>query len=67
MDRLTPTQGFVRGERLEEFVLKKVSARELQQMKIPLGVIATSYKARPCREYILYDKVCYEKSRYSQH
>ncbi len=38
---ISPTQGFVRGERLEEFVLKKVSARELQQMKIPLGVVAT--------------------------
>ena len=38
---ISPTQGFVRGERLEEFVLKKVSARELQQLKIPLGVVAT--------------------------
>ena len=60
---ISPTQGFVRGERLEEFVLKKVSARELQQMKIPLGVIATPYKARPRREYILYDKVCTMKNR----
>ncbi len=38
---ISPTQGFVRGERLEEFVLKKVSARELQQLKIPLIVVAT--------------------------
>ena len=38
---ISPTQGFVRGERIEEFVLKKVSARELQQLKIPLGVVAT--------------------------
>lgn len=38
---ISPTQGFVRGERIEEFVLKKVSARELQQLKIPLTVVAT--------------------------
>lgn len=38
---ISPTQGFVRGERIEEFVLKKVSARELQQLKIPLSVVAT--------------------------
>ena len=38
---ISPTQGFVRGERLEEFVLKKVSARELEQLKIPLSVVAT--------------------------
>lgn len=38
---ISPTQGFVRGERIEEFVLKKVSARELQQLKIPLTIVAT--------------------------
>ena len=38
---ISPTQGFVRGERIEEFVLKKVAARELQQLKIPLTVVAT--------------------------
>lgn len=38
---ISPTQGFVRGERLEDFVLKKVSAREIQQLKLPLGVVAT--------------------------
>ena len=38
---ISPTQGFVRGERLEDFVLKKVTAREIQQLKIPLGVVAT--------------------------
>jgi len=42
---ISPTQGFVRGERLEEFVLKKVSARELQQLKIPLGVVATDIQS----------------------
>src|SRR3990167_4506655 len=42
---ISPTQGFVRGERLEEFVLKKVSARELQQLKIPLTVVATDIQS----------------------
>ena len=42
---ISPTQGFVRGERIEEFVLKKVSARELQQLKIPLTVVATDIQS----------------------
>ncbi|MBI2985215.1 MAG: patatin-like phospholipase family protein [Deltaproteobacteria bacterium] len=42
---ISPTQGFVRGERLEEFVSKKVSARELQQLKIPLTVVATDIQS----------------------
>jgi len=38
---ISPTQGFVRGERLEEFVLKKLSARDFQQLKVPLAAVAT--------------------------
>ncbi len=38
---ISPTQGFVRGERIEDFVLNKLSARELQQLKVPLSVVAT--------------------------
>ena len=38
---ISPNQGFVRGERLEEFVLKKVSAREISQLKIPFAAVAT--------------------------
>ena len=32
-------------------------------LTVLLIVIATLYKARPCREYILYDKVCTMKNR----
>lgn len=38
---ISPNQGFVRGERLEDFVLKKVSAREIQQLKLPYAAVAT--------------------------
>lgn len=38
---ISPTQGFVRGERLEDFVLKRLSAREIQQLKIPFAAVAT--------------------------
>lgn len=34
-------QGLVRGDRLEEFVLRNVSAREIQQLKMPYAAIAT--------------------------
>ena len=38
---ISPTQGFVRGERLEDFVLKKFSAREIEQLKLPFAAVAT--------------------------
>ena len=38
---ISPTQGFVRGERLEDFVLKKLSAREIEQLKLPFVAVAT--------------------------
>ena len=38
---ISPTQGFVRGERLEDFVLKKLSAREIEQLKLPFAAVAT--------------------------
>lgn len=38
---ISPNQGFVRGDRLEDFVLKKVSAREIEQLKIPYAAVAT--------------------------
>jgi NTE family protein len=38
---ISPNQGFVRGERLEDFVLKKVSAREIQHLKLPYAAVAT--------------------------
>src|SRR3990172_5856272 len=34
-------QGLVRGDRLEEFVLRNVSAREIQQLQMPYAAIAT--------------------------
>ena len=38
---ISPTQGFVRGERLEDFVSKKLSAKEIQQLKLPFAAVAT--------------------------
>jgi NTE family protein len=38
---VNPTQGLVRGDRLEEFVAKKLSAREIQQLKLPFAAVAT--------------------------
>ena len=38
---ISPNQGFVRGERLEDFVLKKVSAREIGELKLPYAAVAT--------------------------
>ena len=38
---ISPTQGFVRGERLEEFVLRKLTARDIEQLKLPFAAVAT--------------------------
>ena len=38
---ISPTQGFVRGERIEDFLSKKLSAQEIQQLKIPFAAVAT--------------------------
>lgn len=38
---ISPTQGFVRGERLEDFIVKKLSAKEIQQLKMPFAAVAT--------------------------
>lgn len=34
-------QGLARGDRLEEFVLRKITAREIQQLKVPFAAVAT--------------------------
>ena len=38
---ISPTQGFVRGDRLEDFIVKKLSAKEIQQLKMPFAAVAT--------------------------
>lgn len=38
---INPTQGFARGERLEEFVAKKLSAKEIGELKLPFAAVAT--------------------------
>ena len=38
---INPTQGFVRGERLEDFILKRLSAKEIEQLKLPFAAVAT--------------------------
>ena len=38
-------QGLVRGDRLEEFVSRNVSAREIQQLKMPYAAIATDIQS----------------------
>ncbi len=38
---INPTQGFARGERLEDFVAKKLSAKEIGELKLPFAAVAT--------------------------
>jgi NTE family protein len=38
---INPTQGFARGERLEDFVAKKLSAKEISELKLPFATVAT--------------------------
>jgi NTE family protein len=38
---ISPTQGFVRGDRLEEFVLRRLSAKEIEKLKVPFAAVAT--------------------------
>jgi NTE family protein len=40
----TPTQGFVRGDRLEDFISKKLAAKEIEQLKIPFAAVATDIR-----------------------
>jgi NTE family protein len=38
---INPTQGFVRGDRLEEFVAKNLSIDDIERLKIPFAAVAT--------------------------
>jgi NTE family protein len=38
---INPTQGFARGERLEDFVAKKLSVKEIGELKLPFAAVAT--------------------------
>ncbi len=38
---INPTQGFVRGDRLEDFVAKNLSIDDLERLKIPFAAVAT--------------------------
>jgi NTE family protein len=39
------TQGLVRGDRLEEFVVKRLAAREIGELKIPFAAVATDIQS----------------------
>ncbi len=41
---INPTQGFARAERLEEFVVKRLSTRDIERLRIPYGAVATDLK-----------------------
>jgi NTE family protein len=38
---INPTQGFARGERLEDFLSKRVAAKEIDQLKLVFAAVAT--------------------------
>ncbi|HEX9443895.1 MAG TPA: patatin-like phospholipase family protein [Candidatus Binatia bacterium] len=38
---ITPTQGFARGERLEDFVLKQFTTKDIERLTIPFAAVAT--------------------------
>jgi NTE family protein len=38
---INPTQGFARGERLEDFLSKRLAAKEIDQLKLPFAAVAT--------------------------
>jgi NTE family protein len=38
---INPTQGFARGERLEDFLSKRLGAKEIDQLKLPFAAVAT--------------------------
>jgi NTE family protein len=38
---INPTQGFVRGDRLEEFLVKNLSIDDIERLKIPFAAVAT--------------------------
>ncbi|MGH7767331.1 MAG: patatin-like phospholipase family protein [Candidatus Binatia bacterium] len=38
---INPTQGFARGARLEDFLSKRLVAREIDQLKLPFAAVAT--------------------------
>ncbi|HEY2989105.1 MAG TPA: patatin-like phospholipase family protein [Candidatus Binatia bacterium] len=38
---INPTQGFVRGDRLEDFVAKKISSKEINQLRVPFAAVAS--------------------------
>lgn len=38
---INPTQGFVRGERLEDFIVKRLSTKEIERLTIPFAAVAT--------------------------
>ena len=38
---INPTQGFARGERLEDFISKRLGAKEIGELKLPFAAVAT--------------------------
>lgn len=38
---INPTQGFARGDRLEDFVVKQMTTKDIERLGIPLAVVAT--------------------------
>lgn len=42
---INPTQGFVRGERLEDFVAKRIPVKEIERLKIPFAAVATDLQS----------------------
>lgn len=40
-DFINPTQGFARGERLENFIVKRLSSREIERLRMPYAAMAT--------------------------
>jgi NTE family protein len=40
-DFINPMQGFARGERLENFIVKRVSSRDIERLRMPFAAMAT--------------------------
>ncbi|HKA33752.1 MAG TPA: patatin-like phospholipase family protein [Candidatus Binatia bacterium] len=38
---INPTQGFARGERLEDFLVQRLTARDIERLRMPFAAVAT--------------------------